>query len=142
MRFTLHSKICYLLIISLISGFSFSQDISSNIIVSLQNDWNLCKDMTNKHYCESNSSSLYCNYQIKFIKNQFILLEDSEKIDEGDFEIQHEYDNTFLISFYSTFNDKILKLLGSETIKLFNEKEKGFILYAESPANLFILKKI
>ncbi|AXT52445.1 hypothetical protein D1818_16955 [Aquimarina sp. BL5] len=98
--------------------------------------------MTNKHYCESNSSSLYCSYQIKFIKNQFILLEDLEKIDEGDFEIQHEYDNTFLISFYSTFNDEILKLLGSETIKLFNEKEKGFILYAESPANLFVLKKI
>ncbi|WP_299218058.1 hypothetical protein [uncultured Aquimarina sp.] len=142
MRFTLHSKICYLLITSFISSFSFSQDTSSAVIDSLQNDWSLCKYMTNKHYCESNSNRLYCNYQIKFIKNQFILLEDSEKIDEGDFEIQHEYDNAFLMSFYSTFNNEILKLLGSETIKLFNEKEKGFILYAESPANLFVLKKI
>ncbi|WP_299243280.1 hypothetical protein [uncultured Aquimarina sp.] len=142
MRFTLHSKICYLLITLFISSFSFSQDTSVAIIASLENDWDLCEYMTNKHYCESNSSRLYCNYKIKFIKNQFILLEDSEKIDEGDFEIQHEYDNTFLISFRSTFTNKILKLLGSKTIKLFDEKEKGFILHTESPANLFVLKKI
>ena len=124
-----------------ISGFLFSQDTSSVAIESLQNDWDLCKYMTTKHYCESNSNRLYCNYQIKFIKNQFILLEDSEKIDSGDFEIQHHYDNVFSINFNSTFNNEILKLLGSENIKLFNDKEKGFILYLESSANLFVLKK-
>ncbi|WP_299260492.1 hypothetical protein [uncultured Aquimarina sp.] len=141
MRFTLHSTIYYLFIVPFISGFLFSQDTSSVAIESLQNDWDLCKYMTTKHYCESNSNRLYCNYQIKFIKNQFILLEDSEKIDSGDFEIQHHYDNVFSINFNSTFNNEILKLLGSENIKLFNEKEKGFILYLESSANLFVLKK-
>ncbi|WP_378178950.1 hypothetical protein [Aquimarina sp. SS2-1] len=98
--------------------------------------------MTNTHYCESNDSRLSCTYHINFEENKFILVKDLEKIDTGDFEIERHNDNTFLINFYSEFNNEILKLLGSNTVKLFDEKENGFILLTESPTNLFILRKI
>lgn len=123
-----------------ISNFSFSQDTNMTI-KSLQSDWDLCTSRTNKHFCESNSNRLDCNYQIRFIENQFILFKESRKIDVGDFKIEHHYDDIFFISFYSSVNDEISKLLGTDTIKLFNKKEEGFMLLIELTGKLFNLKK-
>jgi len=123
----------------LISGFSFSQN-TNMIIQSLQSDWDLCNYRTNKRYCETNSNRLDCNYQIKFTENQFILFQESREIDTGNFEIEYHYDDVFFINFYSSSNDKVLGLLGTDTIKLLN-KEEGFILLLELTGKLFILKK-
>ncbi|WP_299434851.1 hypothetical protein [uncultured Aquimarina sp.] len=140
MSFKLHSKISLVLITSLICGFSFSQDINM-ITKSLQSDWDLCNYRTNKHFCESNVRRPDCNYHIRFIKNQFILFKESREIDAGNFEIEHHYDDVFFINFYSSSNDEILKLLSTDTIKLFNKKEEGFMLLIELTGKLFILKK-
>ncbi|MFD2563092.1 hypothetical protein [Aquimarina rubra] len=129
-----------LLIIIFISNFSFSQSVEA-VQDSLQGNWDLCKYMTSKHYCESNSSRLSCDYQLTFLENQFTLFIDSQKIDTGDFEIEHHQDDVFLITFDSSLNDEILKLLDNNTIKLFNKKEEGFALFIESTASLFVLKK-
>ncbi|SEL62040.1 hypothetical protein SAMN04487910_2819 [Aquimarina amphilecti] len=136
----LHNKLYFLLISILISGFSFSQE-TTTIIKSLQSNWDLCKYRTDKHFCESNPSILDCDYKIEIAENQFTLFKGSKKIDGGDFEIEHHYDDTFFINFNSSLNDKILELLGANTIKLFNKKEEGFALFIESTTTLFVLKK-
>jgi len=140
LSFRLNSNISLLLIISLISGFAFSQN-NVSVINSLQGDWNLCKYRTDTHYCESNSSRLDCNHQIRFVENQFILFKDSKKTDIGTFETEHHYDKVFFINFYSSSQDEILKLLGADAIKLINEKEKGFILLTKPTVNLYVLQK-
>lgn len=139
MSFKLNNKLHFLLITVFISSFSFSQD-TTTITELLQNNWDLCKYRTDRHFCESNSTRLDCDYQLEITQNQFTLFKDSKKIDSGVFEIEHHSGDTFFINFNSLSNDKILELFGANTIKLFNKKEEGIALFTELTKTLFVLK--
>ncbi|MBW1297503.1 hypothetical protein [Aquimarina litoralis] len=97
--------------------------------------------MTTKHYCENNESRLNCKYQITFSKNQYIIYENSKKIDAGNFEIEHQYDQVYFINFDSSLQDEISGILGTSTIRLHDQKEEGFVLFAEQTSDLYVLKK-
>jgi len=117
----------------------FSQD-NEAIGASLEGNWNFCKYVTSKHYCENNESRLNCEFQITFSENKYTLLRDSIKIDTGTFEINHQYDEVYFINFDSVQQGEILNILGISGVQLRNQ-EDGFTLFVEQTSDLYVLKK-
>ncbi|WP_299605594.1 hypothetical protein [uncultured Aquimarina sp.] len=121
------------------TSFLFSQN-TEVIGASLADNWNFCKYVTSKHYCENNESRLNCEFQIIFSENKYTLLRDSIKIDTGTFEINHQYDEVYFINFDSVQQGEILNILGISGVQLRNQ-EDGFTLFVEQTSDLYVLKK-
>ncbi|WP_343909530.1 hypothetical protein [Aquimarina litoralis] len=123
----------------MLTSFLFSQDTEA-IRASLEDNWNFCKYVTSKHYCENNESRLNCEFQITFSKNEYTLLRDSVEIDNGTFEIDHRYDEVYFINFDSVRQGEILNILGISGVQLHNQDD-GFMLFVEQTSDLYLLKK-
>lgn len=123
----------------MLTSFLFSQDTEA-IRASLEGNWNFCKYVTNKHYCENNESRLNCEFQITFSQNKYTLLRDSIEIDTGTFEINHQYDEVYFINFDSVRQGEILNILGISGVQLRNQ-ENSFLLFVEQTSDLYVLKK-
>jgi len=129
-----------ILIILLVSSFSFSQD-TLDIMNALQSNWDLCKPIKNIHHCETSTHRVDCSFQINFKENQFILYKEATKIDIGTYEVEHHYDEVFFMKFYSSLKNEISKLLGTDTVRLLDKEDGDFALFVELTSNIFLLKQ-
>lgn len=123
----------------LLTSFLFAQD-NEAIRASLEGNWNFCKYVTSKHYCENNESRLNCEFKITFSENRYTLLRDSIEIDTGPFEINHQYNEVYFINFDSLLQGEIVNVLGMSGVQL-RSQENGFTLFVEKTSDLYVLKK-